>query len=349
MLEALALASLGTVADVVPLVRENRILAKHGLRSLPHVESPGIRALLRLARIDGREIDPGDIAFRIGPRLNAAGRMGKVEIALDLLTTESRSLALAAGNRLEEENSRRREVERGIAEECRARLRASTEPRLPAGLVLGGEGWHKGVIGIVAAKIAEEHYRPTILVAFDGERGRGSARSVPGVSILEAIRSCGSHLRTFGGHAHAAGLEIDRARFDDFAREFAGSVVRLQGEDSPGPALAVDAELPLASVDRPLLRELSRLAPHGERNREPVFVAGGARVAGPPRTMGRDHDHLQVLLTQGGATLRAVGFRMGSHAGDLREGASVDVAFTPRLNRWNGRETVEVLLRDIRG
>jgi len=346
--EALALAALGTVADVVPLVGENRVLTKHGLRSLAHVETPGIHALLEVARISDREIVPEDIAFRIGPRLNAAGRMGCVQLALDMLTTESRSLARAAGARLEEENTRRQQVERAILDECRSRLRDDPKLLEAPGLVLGGDGWHRGVLGIVAARLADEHGRPVLLIGFDGNAGRGSGRSVPGFALLDALRDCREWLGAFGGHAHAAGLEIERDRFAPFVRAFEEAVGRRTGGRPTEPTLAVDLELPLQAVGRDLIREIERLEPHGERNPRPVFSVSGATLVGAPRAIGRTGDHLQLTLRQGGAALRAVGFRMASWLDRLRDGSPVDAAFTPRLNRWNGREDVEILLHDLR-
>jgi len=347
LFDATALAALGTISDVVPLTGENRVLAAHGLRALASTELPGVRALLETAKVASRSLDPWDIGYRIGPRLNAAGRMGNAGMALRLLTERSIDRARELAARLEKENARRQGVERRIHLECRELLDGGRLDGRET-IVLGNDGWHRGVLGVVASKIADEFHRPTILFAFENGRGRGSARSVPGFHVLDAIRDCSDRLVRFGGHAFAAGLEIDRVEFDAFSDAFDAATRRRRGEKTFAPTLTIDLEVPLDRVDPRLVRELERLAPYGEQNPAPLFVARGVRVAGPPALSGKRNQHLKLWLNQGGVSFRGIGYDLAGWIDRLADSTLVDVAFHPRSTRFEGREEVEFHVRDLR-
>ncbi len=276
--ESLALVALATVADVVPLVDENRVMVVYGLALLRRNPSPGIRALLEVSRLADREPTVEDVAFRLAPRINAAGRLGDAGRALELLTTEDEGRARTLAAELESENRARKEIEQRISAEARARVPLGPDGEPPAGIVLAGEGWHAGVVGIVAARIAGEFHRPSVVIAMDGEGGRGSARTVNGFHLERALAACGAHLVTHGGHAAAAGLSILRESVEEFSAAFARHAEEhFTGEDRH-PKLALDAIVPLGHLDAPLVRALERLGPHGQGNPAPLLASEGLTV-----------------------------------------------------------------------
>lgn len=349
LFDSLGLAAMGTISDVVPLIGENRVIARYGLRALAASDLPGIRELLKVSKVAGDTVAPWDVGFRIGPRLNAAGRLGDAGMALGLLVDTDVDSARETALRIDRDNTRRQAIERAIVEECRERLKADPTLVDRRSIVLGDASWHRGVLGIVAAKLAGEFHRPTILFSFEGEgQGRGSARSVPGFNILEAIRESSAVLKAFGGHAFAAGLEIHEADLPTFARDFDEATSRLNEDRDFAPRLRVDREIRFDEIRRDLMTELGRLAPHGEQNPAPLFVARRVRVAGPPKIMGRRNQHIQMWLNQGETSFRVIGFGMARWIETLHDASIIDVAFHPRLQRWSGRESIELHLRDIR-
>jgi len=360
LLQGLALVAIGTVADGVPLTGENRVLVAYGLRVLGQARGreappsgvnhwPGIRALLESARVDGRP-EADDVAFRLGPRLNAAGRMGKARLGLELLETDCADRAAAIAAILEEKNRSRQSLEREIAKEALERAEAEVA-RGARALVLAddGERWPLGVVGIVAARLVERFERPAVLISLDGEKGRGSGRSVPGIALHRALDRCREDLLRYGGHAAAAGLEIRRDRVDRFRERLDEAVAAeagpadvsvdaaapadspasavkgrggaggANGASAPGarPRLDIDLEAPFAALTLPVVSQLERLAPHGRGNEAPVFATRGIELVAPPRAMGQASRHLSLLLRHGGAVLRAVGFGLGSRVAAL--------------------------------
>jgi single-stranded-DNA-specific exonuclease len=350
LLDSLSLVAIGTIADSVPLAGENRVLVSFGLRSLAASASPGLRALLKVGRVDGAPA-PEDVGFRIAPRLNAAGRMGRPRLGLDLLAAEDDDSALAIARFLDEENRRRQTVERRILEEALPRAEEALAAASGRAIVLAEEGWHLGVIGIVASRLVERFNRPAVMIALAGETGRGSARSVRGVALHEAFARCKEDLIAFGGHAQAAGLEIRADRVERF-RARLGEV--LAGAAAPEPEgeapLEIDAGLEIRHVSKALVHDLGRLAPHGIGNEAPLFAADGLRLAAPPRLVGRNADHLSLLVRQGDTVLKAVGFGLGKRAASLdrAQGAPLAIAFRPFISRWKGEETVELEIHDAR-
>ena len=350
LLDALAFVALGTVADVVPLLGENRTLASYGLRALRHTERPGLRFLVDLALSrggdKGRPLVATDIGFRIGPLLNAAGRLGRAERGLDLLLAENEETARRLGEHLQEENERRRVIEREICDEARGLIDPSTLSSDRA-IVLGGDGWHAGVIGIVAARITEEFFRPTLIVALDGERGRGSARSIPGVDIARALSRCDDCLLSHGGHELAAGVEMVSERVDDLR-------VRLNDAIDLDPCeyvreTATDGEVNLAELTLKTLEELARLEPFGEQNPEPLFVINGVDIVGRPKAIGRGGDHLALFVRQGDVSLRGIAFGQGERVEEVAApGTRWSLLATPQISTWQGRRSVELLVRDLR-
>ncbi len=342
----LALVALATVADLVPLEGENRILVRFGLRYLAHTRMPGLRALLEIAGLRG-EVDAGQVGFVLGPRINAIGRMGAADTALRLLLTEDRTEALALARELDEANRARQEEDRRTLAEALDMLAQEYDPSRDYGVVLAGEGWHPGVIGIVASRIVERIHRPVVLVALSGGRGRGSARSVPGVHLYEALQGCASFLDRFGGHRQAAGMDVAAERIDAFRSAFNAQVRdQLQGR-FPVPRLAAGTPLSIAEADGGLHRLLEYMAPFGMGNPRPVFWARGVELAGRPREVG--DGHLKLRLRDAGRELEAIGFGLARRRPpEALASGRVDALFQLRTHEYRGQVSLQARLLDLR-
>jgi single-stranded-DNA-specific exonuclease len=342
----LDVVALGTIADVVPLVGENRVLARLGLERLNDAPRLGLRALIDVAGLAGRRISSGQVAFVLAPRINAAGRMGNAEQGLRLLMAREASEARACAESLEEDNERRRRHDEVALLE--AAQRVETELGWPdcASILLWSESWHPGVIGIVASRLVERFQRPTVLVAIDGERGRGSGRSLPGLDLNRLLGRCADLLEGFGGHAIAAGLTVRRERLPEL-RERMERIAReeLTAEDYV-PRLTLDADITLGECDLDLVEWLERLSPHGLDNPEPVFCARGLAVVQAGAVGGGKH--LRLSVRGGGDTVEAIGFGMGGRAAEVARAAGCDLAFTPTRNEWMGQTRVQLKLKGLR-
>jgi len=349
LLEAMALVAVGTVADVVPLLGENRVFAVYGLEALRRCKKPGLSALVAQAGLRDKSIRPRDVAFKIGPRLNAAGRLADASLCVELLTCRDPERAAAIARELEARNRERQRLQNSILNEARAQLAGQRDLERRRAIVLADEAWHAGVVGIVAAKLAEELLRPTVLLCLDGELARGSARSVPRFDLFSAIEACDSVLLSYGGHRQAAGLKLRRQDIPRFIALFERQVQEWLGGEEPCGTLEVDAEVPLAAVDPSLVAELEQLEPCGQGNPPPVLACGEVTVAGQPTVMGTSGQHIAFYVAQGNKSLRAVGFGMGAMYEHLAAGGVVcDVAFTPRPDNYRGTNEVELILRDVR-
>jgi single-stranded-DNA-specific exonuclease len=347
VLDAMGLAALGTVADVCPLVGENRVYVRYGLDALRSCRGRGLRALLDLARLGEKPIETFDVAFKLAPRLNALGRIGTAMDCVDLLVGEDEARIGEILALLEKSNRHRKGLEDEMCEQAVAQVEAAGGPG-PA-IVLADARWHVGVVGIVAARMVDRYYRPSFVMAVDAQGiARGSGRSVEGFALHEALQACSGHLLTHGGHAMAAGLSLRIEELEAFRRTMERQAARALDGDSMQPKLEVDDEVSLGAVTRPVVRELERLAPHGPGNPEPILVASHVKVAGEPRLMGKKNDHLSFHVAHGGVSLRAVGFKMGDRIDALRRARTVSVAFRPQINEWQGRESVELHLEDLR-
>jgi single-stranded-DNA-specific exonuclease len=352
LLDAVALAALGLVADVVPLQDENRIFVRHGLRRLRQTPSVGLKALMDVAGLGSKpRLCAEDVAFKLAPRLNAAGRLGWAWQVVELLTTNSPQRALDLARYLEEQNQERQRWERRILTE--ARDLAAVYDGAPA-LVLASADWHPGVIGIVAGRLTDQFARPTLLIALARGRGtdeligQGSGRSVPGFALHEALQECGDLLLAHGGHAMAAGLKVAPDQIDTLRERFCACAARCFTAGPPVPRLVLDAEVPFSALTFGLLNDLDRLEPYGSANRRPLFLAGDVEVVGEPSRIGRGDLHLSFRVRQQGTTLRAIAFGMGERVEELMSrGGRCCLAFTPKVNEWNGRRTVELEVVDL--
>lgn len=348
----LDLVALATVADLVPLDGENRVLVRYGLRVLAQTRNPGLMALLErsgLAQRPGQEVTAGQVGHVLAPRLNAIGRMGEALLGVRLLLTESEPEARSIAERLEVQNRIRQQVEQQIVADALGQLERGYDPAHDYGVVLAAETWHPGVIGIVASRVVERIHRPTVLVALDAKagRGRGSARSIPGFDLYRALEECADELERFGGHRAAAGLEIRPDRIDAFRDAFNARAKATLSPEQLAARVEIDLELPLRAANRELYDMLRHFGPFGVGNPTPVFVARGVEVGGEARVVG--DGHLRFELVQDGARLGAIGFRMADRLGEVARGRGpLDVAFQLTENHWNGRTTLQARLVDLR-
>jgi len=349
LLDATCFAALGTIADVVPLLGENRVLATYGLKGLSGTEHVGLRALLASAGMVGKKLEAYDVGFVLGPRLNAAGRMGHARLAVEMLTGASVERSGEIAQYLEEQNTERRKVQDEITAQA-VEMVESDGLAAPGrhGIVVGSEGWHGGVIGIVASRLVGRFGRPAIVFSFSEASAQGSARSIDGFNMHTALTACGDHIEGFGGHAMAAGLTIDRRKFDAFSDAFVGYASSHISDEQLTPVLKIDAVTTLASLSYDTVHNLSKMAPFGRGNAAPVMVVKDCRVLTAPRRIGRSGATISMTLGHEAASLRAVGFGMGDLAEMLVGVNSVDVAFEPQLNTFRGQTTVQAMLRDVR-
>lgn len=340
--EYLDLVALGTIADVVPLLDENRIFVKHGLQELTAARRIGVRALKRVAGIDG-EVGYGAVGFRLAPRLNAAGRLEDASRAVELLlaTDEKRALSIAA--ELDGHNSERQDLERAILGEALAMLAQDPTAAARKSIVLAAADWHPGVIGIVASRLVEQFYRPTVLVALQDGEGKGSGRSIPAFHLHDALRECSGHLQRFGGHKHAAGLAVAEEAVAGFAARFEEVASRTLTADDLLPLLTIDAELAPAEVTAELAGLVGSLAPFGMGNPEPLFLLRGVTVL--DRRILKEQ-HLKLRLEKDGCRFGAIGFNMASRGGAA--GERVDLVAAVQWNEWQGRRELQLQLKDFR-
>lgn len=349
LVEAVGLVALGTIADVVPLVDENRIFARHGLAGLAASRLPGIAALIQSASLENARLDSYHVGFVLAPRLNAAGRMGHARLAVELLTRASPERAREISEYLDAQNRARQALERRIFKKACEMVRAA---RMDAdgcrGIVLADEEWHAGVIGIVASRLAERFGRPTILIALENGSGQGSGRSVPHFDLHQSLCDCREHLLTFGGHAMAAGLRIKADSIPAFTEAFVARANQMLTARDLTPALQIDAEATLGDLTEPLVETVLGLGPFGVGNPRPRFATGWVELTAPPRTCGTDGEHLQFTVRDGGCVRKAIGFRRGSDAQALLDAGRCRLAFEPILNEYNGRRSVELQVLDIR-
>lgn len=341
--EHLDLVALGTVADLVPIAEENRVLVKRGLAQLEQTRWPGVRALIEVAGLRP-PLSCGNIGFGLGPRLNAAGRLGTAQEALELLLTDDPSRARTLAQQLDQQNRERRAVEDEVLAAAEEQLAEWFRAERDAAIVVGAAGWHPGVVGIVASRLMKRHHRPTLVIGFDEHGiGKGSGRSIDGLSLVHALGECGGLLEKFGGHEMAAGVTLQQARFAEFRDAFRECAGRLLDADQLRPALRFDAELSLDEIGFDLLQQHEALQPFGMGNPQPVFVAREVTLCGEPRVM--KEKHLSLLLRQGRREQRAVWF---GGAGEELPRLPWDVAFYIERNEYLGRVTAQMQLRAVR-
>ena len=340
---ALDLVALGTVADIVPLHGDNRVFVKSGSTMIERSRRPGVAKLIEVAGVT-QPVMPDDIGFRLGPRLNAAGRLATAEKALRLLITDSPIEAEELARELDAQNRERQEVEKQILQQAEEELAKNFDASRDAGIVLGTRGWHPGVLGIVASRISKKYYRPTIIVGFDESgAGKGSGRSIEGCSIVRALSECGGALEKFGGHEMAAGVSLRKENLPKFREQFLDAVRQQLSDEGLSPRLHLDAEIALAEINFDLLHWHEMLQPFGNGNPQPIFVSSAVEAARPPRVVGERH--LELRLRQRHWHQRAIFF--DGAAAELPP-APWDVAFRIHTNVYEGETRIDLHVKALR-
>ncbi|HEV2351141.1 MAG TPA: single-stranded-DNA-specific exonuclease RecJ [Terriglobia bacterium] len=341
----LKIVAIGTIADVVPLTGENRVIAHFGLKGLLKPVQPGLEALLAVSGLAGKTITAGDVGFRIGPRLNAAGRMENAHDVIDLLTTSDAAQARQIAERLEALNRERQRVETEILREILARMDEHPEKADCYSLVLSGEGWHRGVIGIVAQRVVEIYHRPTLIIGVEKGIGQGSARSIPHFHLLNALSQSSDLFDRLGGHAQAAGFTLPADRIGELERRLETYCRSVLQPGDLEPVLRVDAEIKLDEVDAGLYEKMGKLEPYGLGNPAPTFVARNVKLMEPPHLL--KTEHLKFRVTQGVRSLDALGWGWAGRCPDFAAGDQLDLAFALDENVYWGRSTLQLILKDV--
>lgn len=340
---SLDLAALSAIADIVPLKGVNRILTRAGLHYMESGSRPGIAALQQAANIS--RISSGTVGFGLGPRLNATGRLADGRQAVKLLLEQDPTQAMEIATAMDKLNRERQEVEKQIVKE--AVLQVENGQCGQKSIVVAGEGWHPGVIGIVASRLVELYHRPTVVISLDGEHGKGSGRSIRGFNLFQAFTHCQEHLSGFGGHEAAAGLGLNRADLPAFAAAFDQLACSTLSDEDMKPTLPYDTELSVGEIDIPIVESLETLEPFGMGNPGPVFVARGVK-AHKVRTVGADGSHLSFFVSQNSnVQLKCIAFQMGDRCDGL-EGQTLDILFKASINEFRGERTVQAEIKDIR-
>lgn len=338
----LDLVALGTVADMAPLVGQNRLLVKAGMDRIRATRWPGIEAVSELAGLTLDTLSAQDLAFRIAPRFNASGRLGDADIALTALTTPHLHRAKEVATQLDRINGERQRLERDVMEEIETRLPALVDLASRRALVVTGAGWHRGILGIVASRLLEKYRRPVLVLNVEDGMAMGSGRSIPGFDLYQALRKLAPLLERFGGHKHAAGLAVKVANLETLREEFERLADEELSEEDLVHSLEVDAEVNLGDLDLETIRRFSAFAPFGPGNPEPLFYAGPCDVVESRVVGGR---HLKMKVRQNGAVVEAIGFGLAEET--PAPGGPIHFIFSPGIDRWQGREKIQIRMIDL--
>ncbi len=338
----LDLVCLGTIADSVPLVEENRVIARQGLKEIASTQRLGLRTLIDSSGIKDKVITPESVSFILGPRLNASGRLDSAEIALELLTTNDPENALRLSKAIESFNRQRQKIESGILQEAQDMINKEVNFKQDQVMVVAKEGWHLGVLGIVASKLADRFYRPAILISVKEGLCRGSGRSIEGFHLFNGLLECESLLDNFGGHSHAIGMVIPQENINEFRRKINDFARQTLSFQDLVPSISCDMELSLGDLNQEFIRDLEKLEPFGQGNPEPLFYSRGLRLKGAPRLYSRDT--LKFWVTDGKFTYSAIGFGMGGLLESLVSSKGLDLVYRLKIDSWNGSES---LLLDV--
>ena len=341
------LITLGTAADIVPLTDENRIIVKHGLKSLSKTKRPGLRALLEVSGLGEKELTVGRLLFWAAPRINAAGRLGDANRAVQLMTTENLPESLKLARELDEENRQRQDLQQSMVDEAIMKVNAEVDLEKEKAIVLWDDNWHEGVIGIVASKIKETYHRPAVIISLSNGTGKGSARSVKGFDLYENLTECRELLDGYGGHPMAAGLTLDRENLEDFRTRFSNLAYETLADDDLVNSLDIEGEMDLNLIDSRFMDFLEKLAPFGPGNMTPKFITRHVIPVGNPRLVGNG-DHLKFRAKKGETSYDAIGFNMGNHYEKLITGKPIDIAYVVEKNEWQGRTSIQLNIRDIK-
>ena len=340
----LDLVAIGTVADIVPLIEENRILVKSGLTVLAETQKPGIKELLRVSGIKNNQaITTHDIAFKLAPRLNAMGRLGPATRAVHLLTTDDEAEAFSIATQMDTLNTKRQEIQNGILSECREKIDKMANLERNRTIVLSNPQWHRGVVGIVASKIVDEYYRPTLIFNVEGDLLKGSGRSIDGFNLYEALSDLSDLLTQFGGHEYAAGVTLASKNYEEFCDRFEELASKKLDIKDMAPKIEVDGKLGLESINPQTLKDIKMLLPFGYKNPQPIFWAGPVKIVFST-VVGKGH--LKLKIKEKGTTFDCIAF--GKAALYPLEGKLVDILFHVEINTWQGTESIQLVIVDMR-
>jgi single-stranded-DNA-specific exonuclease len=348
MYKYLDLVTLGTCADMVAIKDENRAIVKHGLKLLSNGSKPGINSLLKIVGLEGRPISVGQLVFGVAPKINAAGRLGDANRSVELLITSDEQRAKTLANELMQENQKRQIIQQEVVDAAFNMIHANVDLKSERAVVLAGKEWHPGVIGIVASKVKEEFNRPSVVISFDKNGiGKGSARSISGLDLYEALAVSSKHLIDFGGHAMAAGLTMEEKSFEKFKIEFTQYVNNTITDEHLIPSIKLEGILNLKDIDSRFIDFLDKLAPYGPGNMRPSFASKRVEIVGNPRVVGNG-DHIIFKVRQTQKVVSAIGFNMSAQYEKLIKGLPVDLAYVVEVNEWQGREQIQLNVRDIK-
>ncbi|MFQ5707806.1 MAG: single-stranded-DNA-specific exonuclease RecJ [bacterium] len=343
----LDLVAIGSSADIVPLVGENRTLVKFGLKALASTENLGIKALIAVSGLGTQKIGTGQVVFTLAPRINAVGRLGDAGRAVRLLTSESAQQANNIAAILDSENRNRRNIDEETFLQAQEIIESNENSVLKNTLVLNKQGWHPGVIGIVASRIVEKYYRPTIMITTENGMGKGSARSIPGFDIYQALKSCQDLMVEFGGHKYAAGLTIKAQNISLFRERFDQVASSVLNQELLTPKLRIDGELRFSDINWDFLKLLNKMAPFGPQNMRPVFCTRDLQIVGSPAIVG--NNHLKFKIRHSGVVMDAIGYKLGDLLYRISPGEpNVEMAYVVDENEWQGRKTIQLRVKDLR-
>ncbi len=345
--EHLDLVALGTAADIVPLIGENRILTRYGISQIARTTKPGLKSLAFVSGLMGKAISTGQVVFILAPRINALGRLGDASQAIRLLSTRDERLASEIARKLDSENRRRKEIDEVTLNEAIDQMMEVTDLTSDRAIVLGAEGWHPGVIGIVASRLVERHHLPTVMIAIQDGIGKGSARSIPGFHLCEALKQCEDLLIKYGGHKYAAGLSIKAEHIEEFRKRFVQVSENHLSTDDIMPKLNIDQEIELDDIDDRFMDAIDLFAPFGPQNMKPVFLTRNVEVLGQPYIVGRNH--LRMKVRKGDTVFDVIGFGFGDKAAQISSrGCLVDIVYVVEWNTHNGITRKQIQLRDLK-
>ncbi len=344
--EHLDLVALGTAADIVPLVGENRVLTRFGIPQISRTTKPGLKSLTFVSGLMGKEISTGQVVFVLAPRINAIGRLGDAKEAIRLLSTRDEKVAQEVARKLDDDNRKRKRIDEDTLNEALAQLEEISDLENDKAIVLAGEGWHLGVIGIVASRIVERYYLPTVMISLKDGLGKGSARSIPGFHLCDALNKCEDFLIQYGGHKYAAGLSIEAKNVEEFRKKFIEVSNSELSDDDIQPKLKIDMEIELSEVTDNFMELLEKFAPFGPQNMRPVFLTRNCEIVGRPSVVG--NNHLRLRVRKGTTVIDVIGFGFGDMLSQISTGSLVDAVYTLEYNTYNNITRVQMRIKDIK-
>ena len=345
--EHLDLVAMGTAADIVPLVSENRVLTRFGIKQIARTTKPGLKSLAFVSGLMGKKISTGQVVFILAPRINALGRLGDAREAIRLLSTRDERVAQEIARKLDQENRRRKEIDENTLQEALAQMDDVSDLKADRAIVLAQEDWHQGVIGIVASRLVERFHLPTVMISVINGIGKGSARSIPGFHLCEALKECEDLLIKFGGHKYAAGLSIEKSKIPEFRERFIEVSANHLSKEDIVAKMHIDLELELEMIDDKFMTALEAFAPFGPQNMRPVFLTRNCEVVGNAYVVGRNH--LKMKVRKGDRVFDVIGYGLGDKTREITsDSCLIDIVYCAEYNTWNDVTRIQINLKDVK-